>query len=233
MAKVNVHCRYCHKSEYVKGRGKGNGGHPRYRCYACCKVFQLEYTYQACKPGVKEQIVDMAMNNGGICDTARVLKVATSTVLNTPKKLNPRNVTTLPLEDSDIQIICEIDEQWSFVGCKHNQRWLWYAWEPRMKRIVAHVFGDRSRRTLDNLLALLSPFKIRFCCTDNYVVYDCLSEEAHLTGKTFTQRIERTNLTHRTRLKRLNRKTIGYSKSEEVHDKVIGTFIERENTFSG
>ncbi|MDE1480851.1 IS1 family transposase, partial [Xenorhabdus bovienii] len=26
-----------------------------------------------------------------------------------------------------------------------------------------------------------------------------------------------------------NRKTIGYSKSEEMHDKVIGTFIEREN----
>ncbi|WP_340615970.1 IS1 family transposase, partial [Xenorhabdus entomophaga] len=24
-------------------------------------------------------------------------------------------------------------------------------------------------------------------------------------------------------------KTIGYSKSEEMHDKVIGTFIEREN----
>lgn len=95
-----------------------------------------------------------------------------------------------------------------------------------MKRIVAHVFGDRSRRTRDKLLALLSPFKIRFYCTDNYVVYDCLSEEAYLTGKTFTQRIERTHLT---RLKRLNRKTIGYSKSEEVHDKVIGTFIECEN----
>ena len=36
------------------------------------------------------------------------------------------------------------------------------------------------------------------------------------------------NLTLRTRLKRLNRKTIGFSKSPEMHDKVIGTFIERE-----
>ncbi len=138
-------------------------------------------------------------------------------------------MTTLPLDGNNIQLICEIDEQWSFVGSKKNQRWLWYAWEPRMKRIVAHVFGDRSRKTLDKLLALLSPFKVRFYCTDDYAVYDCLSEEEHLTGKRFTQRIERTNLTHRIRLKRLNRKTIGYSKSEEMHDKVIGTFIEREN----
>ncbi|CDG21626.1 protein of unknown function [Xenorhabdus poinarii G6] len=87
-------------------------------------------------------------------------------------------------------------------------------------------FGDRSRKTLDKLLALLSPLNLRFYCTDNYAVYDSLPEEKRLTGKTFTQRIERKDLTHRTRIKRLNRKTIGYSKSEEMHDKVIGTFIE-------
>ncbi|OTA14857.1 transposase [Xenorhabdus vietnamensis] len=86
MAKVDVYCRYCHKSEHVKGHGKRNGDHPRYRRYTCCKVFQLEYTYQACKPGVKEQIVDMAMNNGGIRDTARVLKIATATVMKTLNK---------------------------------------------------------------------------------------------------------------------------------------------------
>ncbi|TKF72806.1 IS1 family transposase, partial [Vibrio kanaloae] len=30
------------------------------------------------------------------------------------------------------------------------------------------------------------------------------------------------------RLKRLVQKTIGFSRAEEMHDKVIGTFIERE-----
>ncbi|MDE9456753.1 hypothetical protein KKJ00_02660 [Xenorhabdus bovienii] len=60
-------------------------------------------------------------------------------------------------------------------------------------------FGDHSRKTLDKLLALLSPFDIRFYCPDYYVVYDSLSEKEHLTGKMFIQRIERTNLTYRTR----------------------------------
>ncbi|BET95861.1 IS1-like element transposase [Xenorhabdus sp. TCT-1] len=90
MAKVDVYCRYCHTSEQVKGHGKGNGGHQRYRCYACCKVFQLEYTDQACKPGVKAQIFDIAMNNGGIRDTARILKVATATVMKTLKTSRPK-----------------------------------------------------------------------------------------------------------------------------------------------
>ncbi|MBD1229468.1 hypothetical protein IQ211_18060 [Xenorhabdus griffiniae] len=73
----------------------------------------------------------------------------------------------------------------------------------------------------EKLLELLSSFHIQFYCTGDYAVYDCFPEEEHLTGKTFTQRIESTNLIHRTRIKRLNRKTIGYSKSEEMHDKVI------------
>ncbi len=41
---------------------------------------------------------------------------------------------------------------WSFIGNKKRQRWLWYAWEPRLKRIIAHVFGSRSKKTLGKLL---------------------------------------------------------------------------------
>ena len=55
-----------------------------------------------------------------------------------------------------------------------------------------------------------------------------LANEKHITGKLYTQRIERENLTLRNRLKRLNRKNLGYSKSVEMHDKIIGKFIEFE-----
>ncbi|EHX1395958.1 IS1 family transposase, partial [Escherichia coli] len=49
----------------------------------------------------------------------------------------------------------------------------------------------------------------------------------HLTGKIFTQRIERNNLTLRTRIKRLAHKTICFSRSVEIHEKVIGAFIDK------
>ncbi len=49
----------------------------------------------------------------------------------------------------------------------------------------------------------------------------------HLTGKIFTQRIERNNLTIRTRRKQLDRKTICFSRSVELHEKVIGAFIDK------
>ncbi|HGX8986644.1 TPA: IS1 family transposase, partial [Escherichia coli] len=133
-----------------------------------------------------------------------------------------------PLDDLKIQLICEVDEMWSFVGNKKQQRWLWYAWEPRFKRIVAHAFGRRSKKVFRQLLKRLSGFNVAFWCTDNFRAYDILPNEKHITGKLYTQRIERENLNLRNRLKRLNRKTLGYSKSTEMHDKVIGTFIERE-----
>ncbi|BDH31409.1 hypothetical protein TRECRb50_02250 [Escherichia coli] len=54
-----------------------------------------------------------------------------------------------------------------------------------------------------------------------------VAKEKHLTGKLFTQRIARNNLTLRTRIKRLARKTICFSRSIELHEKVLGAFIEK------
>ena len=49
----------------------------------------------------------------------------------------------------------------------------------------------------------------------------------HCPGKCYTQKIERKHLALRTRIKRLARKTICFSKSILMHDLVIGLFINR------
>jgi insertion element IS1 protein InsB len=54
-----------------------------------------------------------------------------------------------------------------------------------------------------------------------------LAEQCHTVGKANTQEIERKHLTLRTRIKRLARKTSCFSKSEWLHDVVIGLFINR------
>ena len=64
-------------------------GHVCYFCPACPHVFQLTYTYEARKPGVKDKIVDIAFNGAGIRDTARVLKNGINTVLRALKN-SPR-----------------------------------------------------------------------------------------------------------------------------------------------
>ena len=48
-----------------------------------------------------------------------------------------------------------------------------------------------------------------------------------LPRQTNTQKIERKHLTLRTRIKRLARKTICFSKTTQMHDIVLGLFVNR------
>ena len=88
MATITVQCPRC-QSDHVYRHGKTPAGHARYRCPACRHVFQLSYTYEARKPGVKDKIVDMAFNGAGIRDTARTLKIGINTVLRALKNSPP------------------------------------------------------------------------------------------------------------------------------------------------
>jgi len=47
----------------------------------------LAYRYKACRPGIKEQVVEMSINGSGIRDTARVLKINKNTVISMLKKV--------------------------------------------------------------------------------------------------------------------------------------------------
>ena len=87
MAFIEVTCRYCQRSDRVHKQGVSKSGHQRYRCEHCQRTFQLDYSNAVYKPGVKEQILEMAMNGSGIRDTARVLKVNMNTVMSTIKKI--------------------------------------------------------------------------------------------------------------------------------------------------
>ena len=122
----------------------------------------------------------------------------------------------------------ELDEMWSFVGDKSNQRWLWQAVDHQTGEVLAYALGKRQDIVFQQLQELLEPFGIKQYYTDDWGAYERhLEEEKHHVGKRNTQKIERKHLTLRTRIKRLVRKTICFSKLEKMHDIVIGLFINR------
>ena len=122
----------------------------------------------------------------------------------------------------------EVDEMWSFVGKKHEPRWLWHAIDHWSGRVLAYVFGRRTDEVFLQLKALLEPFGITHYHTDYWGAYTRhLDADEHTPGKRNTQKIERRHLTLRTRIKRLTRKTICFSKSIQMHDIVIGLFVNR------
>ncbi|HJW27888.1 MAG TPA: IS1 family transposase [Saprospiraceae bacterium] len=122
----------------------------------------------------------------------------------------------------------EMNEMWSYVGCKNKQRWLWHAIDRETRTVLAYVLGSHEDRVFLELKSLLKPFGMSRCYTDDWGAYQRhLDAEHPIIGKKNTQRIERKHLTLRTRIKRLARKTICCAKIEKMHDIVIGLFVNR------
>ena len=117
---------------------------------------------------------------------------------------------------------------WSFVGAKEKARWLWQAIDHPTGRVLAYVMGTCKDAVFLKLKALLAPLGITHYYTDKAGVYQRhLPPEQHTVGKLTMQKIERKHLTLRTRLKRLARKTLSFSRSWVMHDLFIGLYMNR------
>lgn len=84
-----IYCPDCNDAIGVIKHGKAPDGKQRYLCQnSTCRrrTFISKYTYRGYLPEVKAQISDMAVNGSGIRDTARVLKISPTTVIESLKK---------------------------------------------------------------------------------------------------------------------------------------------------
>jgi insertion element IS1 protein InsB len=122
----------------------------------------------------------------------------------------------------------ELDEMWAYVAKKANPRWLWHAIDHHSGKVLAYVLGRRQDTVFLQLKTLLAPFGITKFYTDGWGAYERhLDVETHHVGKENTQKIESKHINLRTRIKRLVRRTICFSKTEHMHDLVVGLFINR------
>ncbi|WP_274519334.1 IS1 family transposase, partial [Shigella flexneri] len=90
--------------------------------------------------------------------------------------------------------------------------------------VVAGLAGLWGVTMLKRLLR--SAFEVVVWMTDGWPLYESrLKGKLHVISKRYTQRIERHNLNLRQHLARLGRKSLSFSKSVELHDKVIGHYL--------
>ena len=130
--------------------------------------------------------------------------------------------------------VLELDELWSFVLKKTRKRWIWIALCRQTRQVVAFVIGDRSAKTCRRLWAAIPErYRLAHCYTDFWEAYAKVLPQAQHTavGKETgqTAHVERWNLTLRQRLARFVRRTLSFSKSEQMHEACLCLFIHRYN----
>lgn len=125
---------------------------------------------------------------------------------------------------------CEADEQWSFVGSKANQAWLWVAFDLETRQVVAfHVGAREDREAMRLWLKLPKRYRLQATMhTDGLAAYErvipaYLHEPSRGEGK--TNHVERFFGTLRQRLSRLVRKTLSFSKKWAHHVGAIQHFL--------
>jgi len=128
----------------------------------------------------------------------------------------------------------ELDELWSFVLKKARKRWIWIALCRATRQVVAYVIGDRSQASCQKLWERIpAAYKSGHCYSDFWEAYAVVIpvEQHTAAGKEtgLTAHVERWNNTLRQRLGRFVRKSLSFSKSEEMHEICLRLFLHRYN----
>ncbi|WP_035692353.1 IS1 family transposase [Flavobacterium sp. F52] len=216
-----MNCPKCKEKKVIKnGRTKNNK--QQYYCKMCSHRFIEYYTNQAYKLDINEKIIQLTKEGLGIRSTARILKISATTLLKRIVCI-ARNITRPIVSRGKTY---EVDELCTYIRHKKNYIWLVYALEKNSKNVVSFNVGKRTNKTLNRVLETLKLAEAKKIFTDRLKNYRYLIDEKLHSVKRFgTNHIERKNLTLRTHLKRLNRRTICFSKSLAVFNAVLKIYF--------
>ena len=138
------------------------------------------------------------------------MKISKNTVLSRMLKIS-KQIRTPYFQKLGCKF--EVDELWSFVGSKKNITWITYAIERQSREVIDCVVGRKTTVNIKPLIDKLLLLHPRRIYTDRLNIYPSLiPKELHKRFQYCTNRIERKNLTLRTHIKRLSRRTICFSK---------------------
>jgi IS1 family transposase/transposase-like protein len=202
-------CPVC-SSETIIKNGKTNANKQRYKCNSCNYRFQDNYIYKAYEKSINTQIVNLTKEGVGIRSIARLLNISPTTVMERIKVISRQ----IPLPFLAKNKTYELDEMCTYVKLKKNRIWIAYAIRKDTREVVSLSVGNRSNKTLRKITDSLILASAKKIFTDRLKNYRYLLPKAiHNTKKYGINHIERKNLTLRTHLKRLGKKSICFSRS--------------------
>jgi insertion element IS1 protein InsB len=231
-----LYCPRCHSTK-IKKNGHTHYGKQNHRCNACGRQFvrnnqhtKADWLRRLIKRALKERLSLRA-----IC---RVFGVSLNWLQSFAHFFWEQTPADLGLSQSVVRRIkrlqlfgIQADEMWSFVQNKANKRWIWVAYDPVHRLVLAYHIGGRGIADA-RLFWSKIPDLLKACWfeTDDWEAYrTIIPAHQHKIGKDLTYYIEGFNATIRARVSRLVRKSLSFSKLEKWHNLAIGWFFWQFN----
>src|SRR5665213_3411862 len=182
----------------------------RYRCKSCKKTQINTYQKNAYKPGINANIAAHLVEGCGVRSIARLLHISAGTVLYRIQKIAASIKKPAILMERSY----EVDELKTYIKNKGRDYWVIYALDKQNGQVVDFKVGKRTTVNLQRVTDTLLLSTCKQIYTDGLSIYrQIIPSVIHRVKRYGTNKIERKNLSLRTHLKRLNRKTICFSKS--------------------
>lgn len=215
-----MECNKCQNKSIKSGFQKN--GNQKYLCKNCNTYFQKNYKYEACIIPDK-QIILLTKEGCGIRSTSRILNIHPSTVLRRILKIAAKIERPYPILKGKVY---QVDELFTYIKNKEKRICLAYSFEPKTRKIISFVLGRRNKTNLRRITETLILSEAQKIHTDKLNIYkELIPSNIHSTKNRGINHIERNNVNLRTHLKRLNRKTICYSKSLVVLSSVVKIYF--------
>ena len=216
-----MQCQFC--KEKCQKAGKQRNGAQKLYCKGCKKYQQVSYRYIACQSHVNGIVGQLVCESVGVRGIARVLRIGINTVLRRIVFIaNGISKPTIPQGRPAF----EVDELWTYIGRKEDEYWLAYALDTATRQVMDFVIGKRTKATLKTLIDKLLVSGVCKLRTDKLTIYQRLIPKGiHCYGAYCTNHIERKNLSIRTHLKRLSRRTICFNRSARMLESCLKIYF--------
>ena len=215
-----MECKYC-GGTCVKD-GRQNNGRQRYKCKSCHRKQQALYSYNAYQKGINNAIITLTKEGVGIRSAARILDISPTTLLSRIVQI-AQTISRPPVTYSK-----DLWSGWNKELCTKKVRTHLdsICLDRKSKQVVSYNIGPRTNATLNVVLETLRLSDAKWVYTDRLRNYRSLIEtKIYRTSLYRINHIERHNLTIRTHLKRLARKTICFSRSAVILSAILKIYF--------
>jgi insertion element IS1 protein InsB len=147
---------------------------------------------------------------------------------NVIRKIKTLALKIIYLQANETQQVYEVDELCTYIKRKSNRCYIAYAINKSTRKVIDFIVGRRTKDNIGKVIARLKELNPKRIYTDKLNIYSALIEkDIHTVSSHKINHIERFNLTLRTHLKRLSRRTICFSRSAEMLENCFKLYVSR------
>jgi insertion element IS1 protein InsB len=140
---VTYTCSPCESPNIVRN-GHDYKGSQKYHCKACGRYGTLNAQQGYAAPA-RAQVKRGLLERLSLRGLERMVLISRRTIdrwsVQWIDQVPALETSLLPADSEDV---LELDELWSFVGSKQQQRWVWLALCRRTRQVIAYWIGDRT-----------------------------------------------------------------------------------------